>query len=419
MRRKAQPAFKSRSHFDFTIDRMKPQSTRGQVLPLVAISLIVLLGCAALAVDAGYLQYRQRIQQTAADAAALAGAWQLAEGQGSSAATSAGKSAAASNGFTDGTNATVNVANPPQTGPHAGNTDAVEATVSASYPAVFSAVLGYKSNAVSTRAVAVVRGNISQPCIFVGQNFNISNGSVTGDCGVLVDGNVQANSKTVWNIPSIGAGGHIESPPTDSSVSTNIPPFTDPCAMVPGCKALVTMYPLNSNVANEGVYAGCGPAKSSTLGPNCYTTLNGNYDLTPGLVVISGDLTGSLTCTTCTSTNGVTIVAGGKVNLNGTATNLTAPPVADGTSAVSVDSSSGAAGVVLYQVRSSTSPENFSAQALNGMVYAPGAHIDENAGSTLTVGMLVVDDFVTNGNTITVTGYGGPNIIAQAPVLAE
>jgi hypothetical protein len=121
----------------------------------------------------------------------------------------------------------------------------------------------------------------------------------------------------------------------------------------------------------------------------------------------------------CNSNAGVTVVVGGKVNLNGSTTNLTAPPTTPGAVTASVTPSQGAPGVVLYQVGTSTSPENFSATQLLGMVYAPDAHVNQNAASTLVVDFLVVADFVTNGNTITIDNTGGGGPPDQTPILAE
>jgi len=53
------------------------KNNRGQVLVLVAISLIVILGLAALAIDIGYFYHTKNQLQGAADAAALAGAVKL------------------------------------------------------------------------------------------------------------------------------------------------------------------------------------------------------------------------------------------------------------------------------------------------------------------------------------------------------
>ena len=46
---------------------MKRTNERGQILPLIGISLAVLMGFAGIGVDVGYLEYRQQAQQTATD----------------------------------------------------------------------------------------------------------------------------------------------------------------------------------------------------------------------------------------------------------------------------------------------------------------------------------------------------------------
>ena len=68
---------------------------RGQMLPMVAVSLVALLGCTGLVIDMGraYLAYRQL--QSATDAAALAGAQALPN---NTAATTAANSYGAASG---------------------------------------------------------------------------------------------------------------------------------------------------------------------------------------------------------------------------------------------------------------------------------------------------------------------------------
>src|SRR5436309_15573987 len=73
---------------------------RGQVLAMSALSLIGLCALVGLAADTGYFFDCRRRMQTAADAAALAGAEQLRRG-GNGQIVSAGDAAAASNGFTN------------------------------------------------------------------------------------------------------------------------------------------------------------------------------------------------------------------------------------------------------------------------------------------------------------------------------
>ena len=133
---------------------MKRKNEAGQALVFAAVGLAVLMGFAGLGIDMGMLRYQKRLQQTAADAGALAGANNLAF-PASGGVTAGAKNASAGNGFTDGTNnVTVTVNNPPASGPHTGNANYVEVLVTAVQPTYFMKVLGINSQTVTARAVA-------------------------------------------------------------------------------------------------------------------------------------------------------------------------------------------------------------------------------------------------------------------------
>src|SRR5579863_2479469 len=124
---------------------MSHRKESGQVLAGFAVTLVVLLGFAGLAIDMGTLRYDKRLQQTAADAAAIAGAQNLEVNSG---VTAGAQYASQLNGFTDGGGGSlsncasgaaigttcVQVLNPPADvtfngstisgGPHAGTTNA-------------------------------------------------------------------------------------------------------------------------------------------------------------------------------------------------------------------------------------------------------------------------------------------------------
>jgi len=392
-------------------------SQRGQAMLFVVMSLPVLLGFAAFAVDMGYLRYEQRIQQTAADSAAIAGAWQLVNGLSP---TSAAQNAAGQNGFTnDGQSVIVTANTPPNSGPYAGNTNAVEVIVKASHPAIFSSVMGFTKNWVTTRAVALIRGN-NGACIWsLQKDLTIQHGDVHSPCGIMVTRNVNDNGATI-DVPSIGAGGSAGNSFPGVITTSGIPPFSDPCPTIPGCKAITDMFPQNTT-PGPGPFATCVDALSSSLTPNCYNSLSGTINLAPGLYVVPGDIKGAtLTCTSCQSgVNGVTVVVGGKINLNGSSTSLIAPPAQTGAGSATV-TTAGAPGIVFYQTSTVTSPENFSAQSLLGMLYAPNAHINlDGGGSTLTISYVVAADIVANGAVVTVPDAGCGNCLSQTPQLAE
>ena len=174
----------------------------GQILVLTALAMVAVIGSAALAVDVGFLYSARRQMQTAADAAAVAGATALRDGQS---VTGAAKTGSSLDGFTDGqNNVTVTVNNPPASGTYAGNSSYVEVIVKQPTPTYFLSVLGYSSLNVSARAVS---GAVTGPaCIYaldpsaasaigVTGNFNI-----TASCGIVDD----SASSTALNANGIG-----------------------------------------------------------------------------------------------------------------------------------------------------------------------------------------------------------------------
>lgn len=428
------------------------QGERGQVLPIVALALAALMGFAAFAVDLGYLRYQQRVQQYAADAAAIQAAWQLQTASGSAAqqcgdpnqpgspavVCSAGQTAASNNSFTSPstcsstTKTCVSVNYPPATGGYSGDNAAVEAIVTVHQPGFFSNIFGIASTTVSTRAVALVRGNANGPCIYtLTQDLVVGAGAqVNAPCGILVGKDFQSTSSQTMNVPSIGTVGHIAcgSACTSSTVLAQyILPFADPCPTIPGCVAVTAMFP-NLQTPGPTPFPSCSSPSGTTtsLGPGCYTSLNVNdLDLQAGLYVIQGDFTANnVTCSTCVTSGdnqtGVTLVIGGKTNLNGGTTNLQAPPGGQGPDPVTVSQNGGAAGIVVYETGAGncTNPQNQFAGTLRGMIYAPSCQFNVNASSTLTLDFLVVDQMEANGIVLTVPNNGGQGI-PQAPALAE
>src|SRR5262245_18535167 len=77
---------------------MKFNKQSGQVLIGVAFALVVLAGFAGLAIDMATMRQQKRLQQSAADSAAIAGASNLTF----TGVTTAAQNAATQNGFADG-----------------------------------------------------------------------------------------------------------------------------------------------------------------------------------------------------------------------------------------------------------------------------------------------------------------------------
>ncbi len=218
---------------------MKRRGESGQALVLTALALVTLLAVAGLAVDMGVMRYDKRVQQTAADAAAIAAATDISSGTWQS----AGQNASSNNGFTDSGSGNslspcyssgasvgmvcVEIDNPPHDGPHSTDSscplttpscdyDYVEARVAKVQPTFFMKILGIDSETVVARAVATdwsgAWGNGNDCVITTGppsasmsaNNAPLGvNGSVilnAPTCGIQDDGNLIANGGTNLSI---------------------------------------------------------------------------------------------------------------------------------------------------------------------------------------------------------------------------
>ncbi len=144
----------------------------GQTVVLMALALGVLLAMAGIVFDVGRLWLTRQQMQRATDAAAKAGANEIAnQNEVTSSVQAAGIYDATQNGFTAGQSApnggTVNsvaINTPPTGGPYAGQQDYVEAIITASVPTYFLRVLGFSTVPISTRATA--KPNPAPVCIW-------------------------------------------------------------------------------------------------------------------------------------------------------------------------------------------------------------------------------------------------------------
>jgi Flp pilus assembly protein TadG len=259
--------------------------SRGQVVYLVVSSFVVLLGFAGLATDIGLLWNTRLKMQSAADAAALAGADALLAGDTdySDAATSA----ATQNGFPNGSGTTnnsntvtVTASNPPAGGAHTSDSSAVQVVVSQTQPTFFLRAVGVSSMAESVTSTATALSGSG--CIYTldktaSQAFLVNSGSFTSSCGIMDD----SNSSTAFNVNGGGTvstnaigvvGGVSDTGSVTPTPVTGIAPFSDPLASlavpspisaVSGC----TIVQPAQNFNSAGTY---------TLAHGCYSTMNFN-----------------------------------------------------------------------------------------------------------------------------------------------
>ena len=133
-----------------------PRAQDGAVLLLVALSLTVLLGMAALVADLGQFRAHRRQLQTAADAGALAGALQLPPfSDGSNSCARADTIERQNTNLTDGKNMVVNGNLSTSYCEIIGGSVRVK-PVESSVPYIFGQVLGFASTTIDARARARV-----------------------------------------------------------------------------------------------------------------------------------------------------------------------------------------------------------------------------------------------------------------------
>jgi hypothetical protein len=267
---------------------MERRAEAGQAIVVVALALVAILGILGLATDVGYMRYTKRQLQTAADAAAIAGAAELAYGD----VTSGAQADSAANGFTNGTNgATVTVNNPPLSGQHVGDSSYVEAIVARSTPTFFAKAFGVKTVTLQARAVAQLGSGNN--CIFAldpaaSAALSVDAfASISSQCGVVVESTSSSALSCSFlasiSASSIGVVGGVQSflcslNPTPVKGIT-APNPSDPLAYLakPAVGSCTFTSQQNYTSTNSP------PAHPTTLNPGVYC---GGIQIQPGASVV-------------------------------------------------------------------------------------------------------------------------------------
>jgi hypothetical protein len=185
------PRKKTQSH----LNRCRRRQRRGATLVVFAIFLIALLGMLGLVVDLAIMRERHRQAQNAADAAALAAAFDRLRGYSESTAiTTATTFVQTHNGLTTSPAPTVNF--PPATGAYAGEAGFVEVIVNVPIQTFFIHVLGVaQSQQVSARAVAGYEARSAGEGVMVLNPDARPGLDVSGGGTLRVEGRVVVNSE--------------------------------------------------------------------------------------------------------------------------------------------------------------------------------------------------------------------------------
>jgi Putative Flp pilus-assembly TadE/G-like len=371
---------------------MKRNRQAGQALYLTAVSLVVVIGFLGLGIDMGALRYEKRLQQTAADAAAISGASNSNYGG----VTEAANAAATTNGFTDngGGNVSdcgataavgtvcVQVNNPPQSGPHTGERNYVEVLVAAVQPTYFMRVFGVTKETVTARAVATnAGGGASGGCLYTldasGTGIRLSGKeaiAATG-CGVIDNAGLTMAGGTI-DASAIGVGSTCEScSGANPTPVEGMPAAADPLAYLTAPPANGAPQPATVTGNARPGYYGSG------------LSISGSTLFSPGVYYVSGNLTFT-SGGTVTGDGVMFYVTGGTVNWGSASnrTNLTAP--------TSSDPSTGAvAGVLFWQDKSDANAATIkgnSSSSLEGVMYFPAAQLTMDMSNVAAAYTMIV-----------------------------
>jgi len=385
-------------------------ASRGQALPLIVFALGGVLGVASLAIDLGFWRYQQRVEQTAADAAAIAAVIEEGYSPVLSDVTSAARTASSANGFTDSTaNTTVTVNKPPLTGNYTADGTAVEVVVNKQQPAFFGGIFGISSQHITARAVAIA-SSANTDCIYaldtVGPSLTLNGATITmPHCGIISNGSLLFHQGSV-DAAFIGYATPAANNTVNSTAFPHAQPkpsvaVADPCGSIPGC-AYLTANPPTSGSCNGLTTFGSGTVILAP-GRYCNTLIFNNsskvvfnpgvYDLENGLISNNAlEFDGT----------GVTFyIKGGNWIFNGSpAINFSAP------------TSGNTQGVLMFQPSNNTTQFHVNSGsspgtgAYGGLLYFPGTTmIIDGKYSSWTVA--VAKDIVFNqGGTTTQSNSG-------------
>jgi Flp pilus assembly protein TadG len=348
---------------------------------MTAALLPVVVGVMALALDGGLMYLQRQQAQSTADAAALAGAYQLYNGSNFSVAQNAAVAIAKQNGFT--------IQSSKITQPKTGY---VAVSVTGSQPKFFSGLWGAGTMSVAAGAVA---RNLSTPYSKAALLVLASSGTsvtLSGTTQVAAsNGSIVVDSSSSMSVLSSGSPGpSITTPELDLSGNILYAGSNPNHATLTKYGQTSTPDPLSSIPApsSSGMTVQSSSAinltgSSMTLNPGVYNggiTMSGSSSLTlnPGIYYINGGGI-SMTGSSSISGNGVFIynTGSGTINLSGTG-NISLSPMTGGTYA----------GITMFQDRANTKTATMSGGSNisnTGTFYFPSATLNLNGSSGVGV----------------------------------
>jgi len=416
------------------------RSERGSILILTAVSLTVLMGVTALAVEGGLLFDTRQRMQSAADAGALASALEVKRDS----AIPIGNlrpfadNATKFHGFENGVNGvTVTVNHPPTSGRFNGQVNYVEVIISNPVAMSLMRLFNRSSMTVQTRAVAGAAAGGGNFVIFGENNSGVPNLSkaleLSGGSSLTLDGSLVVNSTDAAGLKVGGTlktgqgantvGGYDPSPCSTcykwssgawvvTQPTTGVSPVTDPLASqpIPSCSGTCATGSISINSGSLEIYQG--NYTDITISGTATAHFN------PGVYVITGNLD-MKNSVTVTGTGVTFYLTSGKLNMANSGTNITLSAPTTGTNA----------GMLFFSARTNATDWVVSGGAnvyLNGIIYQrkAGSKFTFSGGSDAGNGtqytIFIVNQFVLGGGGV-FTGINFPSAlpIVGTPTLGE
>lgn len=411
------------SYFSFKTWKRLFVDQAGGVMTYAALVIPVLIGAAGLSVDVSSWHLHHKAMRSASDTAAMAGSLELVR-------TDSGQlnavviAAAQRNGFEPGVD-TIEINNPPLSGPRAGATDSVEVIITRQAPAILSSLIKSGPQTIVTRAVAVASAN--DTCVWaldpdVSGAVTVSGGAqVALDCGMFVNSDnpnaLSQSGSSCLEVTEAKVAGGYSGDCISPAPSSGVPQIEDPLSWVQA-----PAYSSCDVNAKTKVNAG----QTKTLDPGVYcgsieVQSGGTLHFNPGLYILAGAGLSFSSSATVTGTdvnfylsefNGqsetVNISSGASVNLV-------------------AGNNGGLDGVLFYHDRNSPNglSHNIAGGAsmhLEGILYFPNQNVKFAGGSSLdATGSIIIAKTVTfTGNTeISLEGIVAANPLLVSAKLAE
>jgi hypothetical protein len=287
------------------------RGTEGNVATLFALSLPLIIGAAAFGVETSYWFFRDLKLQSAADAAAYAGAIEKRSGSSNTDILASAAFSAENNGFDDGLGTMV-VNSPPTSGAYAGG-QAVEVVVNQPVERFFTRL--FLDNDVNERARAVaIFQSTGKACILALDPSASSAVLFSGSTSFKVKGcNVMANSIATDAVKAQGSAQVA----LDCIVSGGGTDLTAGVVQTePNCPVLKAP-PVGDPYSQLPV-----PSESGSFVYKNGLDIKGTVDLSPGVYIIQGNKGLTINAGAVVTGTGVTFYLEGdaRVSMNGNAT---------------------------------------------------------------------------------------------------